>query len=65
MWWVYNPHDGKRIANSEAQEDMMRVGGGPHMTDEERKSAAQLIWNKEKNLAATFITLGWLSKVGS
>lgn len=61
LWWVYNPHDGKRIANSEAQKDMM---GASHMTDEERKQAAQLIWNKEKGFAATVLVLGWLSKVG-
>jgi len=60
LWWVYDPHDGKRIANSEAQKSMMGNGGG--MTDVERKQAAQLIWNKEKGLAATFLILGWLAK---
>lgn len=62
-WWVYNPHDGKRIANSDAQKDMMG-SGGPTMTDEERKQAAQLIWNQEKGLAATVLIIGWLLKVG-
>lgn len=62
-WWVYNPHDGKRIANSDAQKDMMGTGG-PTMTDEERKQAAQLIWNQEKGLAATVLIVGWLLKVG-
>jgi len=59
LWWVYNPHDGKRIANSEAQKDIM---GASNITDEERKQAAQLIWNKEKGFAATLLVLGWLSK---
>lgn len=63
LWWVYNPHDGKRMANSEAQKNMMGAGGGSNMTDEERKQAAQLIWNKEKGLASTILVLGWLAKV--
>jgi hypothetical protein len=42
---------------------MMGAGGGSNMTDEERKQAAQLIWNKEKGLASTILVLGWLSKV--
>lgn len=63
VWWVYNPHDGKRIANSEAQKEMMGASGGTSMTDDERRQAAQLIWNKEKGLAAAFLTVGWLLKV--
>ncbi|KAF8308327.1 DUF1753-domain-containing protein [Clavulina sp. PMI_390] len=63
VWWVYNPHDGKRIANSAAQEQMISAGGGKAMTDDERRVAAQLIWNKEKGTAAMFLAIGWLAKV--
>jgi lysylphosphatidylglycerol synthetase-like protein (DUF2156 family) len=63
-WWVYNPHDGKSIAHSEAQKKMMDVGGGgPKMSDEERARAAQIIWNKEKGTAAFVLIAGWLLKV--
>ena len=63
-WWVYNPHDGKRIANSDAQKSMMDMGG-PQMTDEERRVAAQGIWNKEKGVAGTVLIIGWCLKVRS
>lgn len=63
-WWVYNPHDGKRIANSDAQKSMMDTGG-PQMTDGERRAAAQTIWNKEKDAAAMALIIGWCLKVGS
>lgn len=63
LWWVYNPHDGQRIANSEAQKNMMGSAGNHTMTDEERKEAAQLIWNKEKGLAAGVLIAGWLIKI--
>ena len=66
VWWVYTPHDGRRQANSAAQEEMMKnvhqVGSG-NMTDEERVRAATMIWNKEKGTAAIVITLSWLAKV--
>lgn len=64
MWWVYNPHDGARQANSEAQQAMM--DGGPtihHLTPEERELAAMEIWNQEKGTAAAVIIISWLSKV--
>lgn len=44
---------------------MMGASGGAQMTEEERRLAAQLIWNQEKGLAAVFLTLGWLCKVRS
>ena len=37
--------------------------GGPAMTDEERASLAQQIWNKEKGFAAFVLIVGWLLKV--
>jgi len=65
VWWVYIPHDGRRQANSAAQEDMMKAGvGGIHdMTDEEREAAAMMIWNHEKGTAAAVIIISWLFKI--
>ncbi|KAL5492447.1 hypothetical protein ACEPAI_3894 [Sanghuangporus weigelae] len=62
VWWVYTPHDGRRQANSAAQEQLMQ-GSGHNMTDEERTAAAMRIWNKEKGLAATVLIFGWCAKV--
>lgn len=64
LWWVYNPHDGQRQANSEAQEKLMHGGGSGHdMTKEETAAAALQIWNKEKGLALAVIIVGWCAKV--
>ena len=65
VWWVYTPHDGRRQANSAAQEELMKGGAGHEMTPEERTEAALMIWNKEKGLAALVIVAGWLCKVCS
>jgi len=62
-WWVVNPHDGRRQANSAAQEDMMRNANITHLTDEERAAAAMTIWNQEKGFALTLLILGWVVKV--
>lgn len=66
VWWVYTPHDGRRQANSKAQEDMMNAGpglSGHNMTESERVAAATSIWNEEKGTATAVIVLGWLAKV--
>ena len=66
VWWVYTPHDGRRQANSRAQEEMMhdvQHVDGVHMTEEERANAAMTIWNKEKGTAAIVIASSWLAKV--
>jgi inositol phosphorylceramide synthase regulatory subunit len=65
-WWLYTPHDGRRQANSKAQEEMMKTGvtiDGHTWTTEERVEAAMIIWNKEKGTAAAFIALSWIVKV--
>ena len=65
VWWVYTPHDGRRTANSAAQEEMAKGGnGGSHnMTEEERIEAAHMMWNHEKGTAAGIIILSWFVKV--
>ncbi|KIY43076.1 DUF1753-domain-containing protein [Fistulina hepatica ATCC 64428] len=64
LWWVYNPHDGKRQVNSPAQQAMMDMAPshGPPLTDEERAEAARAIWNHEKGTAMAIIILSWLIK---
>jgi len=66
VWWVYTPHDGRRVANSDAQREMMSGAGGVqghNMTAEERAEAALGIWNKEKGFAAAVLIIGWLIKI--
>jgi len=65
VWWVYTPHDGRRTANSAAQEEMAKGGnGGSHnMTEEERIEAAHMMWNHEKGTAAGIIILSWFVKI--
>ncbi|KAI0060722.1 DUF1753-domain-containing protein [Artomyces pyxidatus] len=64
-WWVYTPHDGRRVSNSPAQQALIDGYIGEHqkMSDEQRAAAAELIWGQEKGLALTIIILGWLSKI--
>ncbi|KAF9820877.1 hypothetical protein IEO21_01104 [Rhodonia placenta] len=66
VWWVYTPHDGRRQANSAAQEEMMNSGpglGSHNMTQEERERAATIIWHEEKGLAIAVIVLSWVAKI--
>ena len=65
VWWAYTPHDGRRVANSAAQE-AIRLGAGVNhtMTDTELAAAANILWHEEKGVAAMVIVLSWLAKVG-
>ncbi|KZP05486.1 DUF1753-domain-containing protein [Athelia psychrophila] len=67
VWWVYTPHDGRRTANSAAQEQIAQdgAGGGPNtnMTEAQRTAAAHLMWDTEKGMAAAVISLSWLTKI--
>ncbi|KAL1745209.1 Inositolphosphorylceramide synthase subunit Kei1-domain-containing protein [Schizophyllum fasciatum] len=64
VWWLRTPHDGRRQANSAAQEAMMHAAP-PHepMTDAQRVAAAMAIWEQEKGFAAAIIAMSWLSKL--
>ena len=64
VWWVYTPHDGRRVANSAAQE-AIRLGAGVNhtMTEAQVASAANILWHEEKGVAAAVIALSWLAKV--
>ena len=64
VWYIYVPHDGKRIANSAAQKAMM--GGsqtGIIMDDAARTAAAMGVWQSERVFSAAVLVIGWLLKV--
>ncbi|KAF8587844.1 DUF1753-domain-containing protein [Ramaria rubella] len=66
VWWVYTPHDGRQVINSDAQRAMMGGASGEeghNMTETERAQAALGIWNKEKGFAAAVLIIGWLIKI--
>ena len=64
-WWLYTPHDGRRNANSPAQQALIDgyIGEQKTMTEAERTAAAERVWHAEKAQALTIIILGWLIKV--
>ncbi|KAF8473631.1 Inositolphosphorylceramide synthase subunit Kei1-domain-containing protein [Russula ochroleuca] len=63
-WWLYTPHDGRRNANSPAQQALIDGYIGEHqsMSEAERAAAAERVWRSEKAQALTIIILGWLIK---
>jgi len=68
MWWMYTPHDGRRQANSPAQEEMAQAGAAQaarihNMTKQEREFAAMELWDHEKGTAGAVIALGWFAKI--
>ena len=64
VWWAYTPHDGRRVANSAAQE-AIRLGAGVNhtMTEAQLAAAANILWHEEKGVAAAVIVLSWFAKV--
>ena len=64
-WWLYTPHDGRRNANSPAQQALIDGYIGEHqtMSEVERTAAAERVWRAEKAQALTIIIIGWLVKV--
>ena len=65
LWWLHTPHDGRRNANSPAQQALIDGYIGKHqdMSPDERAAAAERVWRAEKAQALTIIILGWLIKV--
>lgn len=63
-WWIYTPHDGRRQANSPAQEAIREGAGVNHtLTDAQLAAAADILWHEEKGTAAMVIVLSWAAKV--
>ncbi len=68
-WWSFTAHDGKRITNSPAQEEVATGGASyghhpPILSETQRAEAALELWNEERNFAAVIIFAGWCIKVG-
>ena len=68
-WWSFTAHDGKRITNSPAQEEVATGGASyghhpPILSETQRAEAALELWNEERNSAAFIILAGWCIKVG-
>jgi hypothetical protein len=66
VWWLYSPHDGRRVSNSAAQDNIIEnyLGETEKVSEEERARLALQLWRKEKGVAIAIIVLGWLIKVG-
>ncbi|KAL7009873.1 hypothetical protein EMMF5_000781 [Cystobasidiomycetes sp. EMM_F5] len=70
-WYVYTPHDGRRVANSEAQKEILEghaAAGGPgnHATVEdsqERARQALAVWRDERAFSTFVLLAGWLLKI--
>ena len=65
VWWLYSPHDGRRVSNSAAQDQIIKnyLGETEKVSEEERARLALQLWRSEKGVAITIIVLGWLIKV--
>ncbi|SCZ87841.1 BZ3500_MvSof-1268-A1-R1_Chr2-3g05309 [Microbotryum saponariae] len=66
VWYIYVPHDGRRVANSDAQKEMMSEGSASSATfldDAARKAAAQAVWKGERGFSAAVLMVGWLLKI--
>lgn len=65
VWWLYNPHDGRRVSNSAAQDQIIKnyLGETEKVSEEERTRLALQLWRREKGVAIAIIVLGWLIKV--
>jgi len=67
-WWSFTAHDGKRITNSPAQEEVATGGASyghhpPILSETQRAEAALELWNEERNFAAFIIFAGWCIKI--
>ncbi|OCF36701.1 hypothetical protein I317_02998 [Kwoniella heveanensis CBS 569] len=74
-YWYVVPHDGRRTANSQAQQDLIDLalsrgeiaqpsqGGADEGLDELRAALAGEIWDAEKGFAVWTLVFGWLLKI--
>lgn len=65
VWWLYSPHDGRRVSNSAAQDNIIEnyLGETEEVSEEERARLALQLWRREKGVAIAIIVVGWLIKV--
>ncbi|KAF9650138.1 DUF1753-domain-containing protein [Thelephora ganbajun] len=64
VWWLYSPHDGRRVSSSAAQDKIIEnyLGETEKVSEEERTRLALQLWRREKGAAIAIIVLGWLIK---
>lgn len=65
VWYAWVPHDGRRVANSDAQKAMMGGAGTHEMDEATRTAAAMTVWEGERGFSAAVLVLGWVIKVRS
>ncbi|GAA5873750.1 hypothetical protein JCM16303_002576 [Sporobolomyces ruberrimus] len=63
IWYLYTPHDGRRIANSDAQKAMMGTNTGTGLDDAGRVEAAMGVWKSERGFSGAVLLIGWTLKV--
>ncbi|GAA5836855.1 hypothetical protein JCM3766R1_006282 [Sporobolomyces carnicolor] len=63
IWYLYTPHDGRRIANSDAQKAMMGSNTGTGLDDAGRVEAAMGVWKSERGFSGAVLLIGWMLKV--
>ncbi|GAA6020542.1 hypothetical protein JCM11491_000789 [Sporobolomyces phaffii] len=63
IWYLYTPHDGRRIANSDAQKAMMGSNTGTGLDDAGRVEAAMGVWKSERGFSGAVLVIGWMLKV--
>ncbi|GAA6059762.1 hypothetical protein JCM10212_001970 [Sporobolomyces blumeae] len=63
IWYLYTPHDGRRIANSDAQKAMMGNNTGTGLDDVGRVEAAMGVWQSERGFSGAVLVIGWMLKV--
>lgn len=68
-YWYEIPHDGRRVANSKAQEDLIRLavsrGEVSDKMPEDIAEIARGLWEKEQGFAMMVLFASWLIKVSS
>jgi hypothetical protein len=68
-YWYEVPHDGRRVANSKAQEDLIRLAvSRGEVSDKMPDNIAEIargLWEKEEGFALMVLFASWLIKVSS
>jgi hypothetical protein len=71
VWWLYIPHDGRRVSNSPAQAAMVALAKARgdialselEMDDEDRAEVASVLWGQERAFAVGVLVVCWFLKV--
>lgn len=63
VWYSYTPHDGRSVAHSDAQKDIMHGSPASGLDGAERARKAMAVWRDERGTAAGILVLSWMLKV--